>query len=215
MLLSALEFGSLLTYVPQPTNDEQRKAKDFTVFLKGDKVITSPSPQSITTHVAKFIAKNIASLPFGNYFGSDVALVPVPSSSLRNPGSLWVPYNLAKALEAENLGQLIECVKRKIAIAKAATAKSEERPTPKQHYESLEIIPTNATMKKIVLIDDVITRGATAIGVASRLKEVYPDADIKHFAVVRTISKPENFVKFNQPCIGKITIRDGQPHRNP
>ena len=76
-------------------------------------------------------------------------------------------------------------------------------------------MPTNTTIKKIVLIDDVITRGATAIGVASRLKEVYPNADIKHFAVVRTISNPKNFVEFNQPGVEKITTRSGRPYREP
>lgn len=217
MLLSTLEFGSLLTYVPQSVNDEQKKAKDVVLFLKSDKVVTfmNGPPYPMTTHIAKVIAKNMVTLPFKNYFGSDVILVPVPSSGLRTTGGLWVPYNLAKALEAENLGRVIECVKRKVAVPKAATARPEERPTPKQHYESLDIMPADIAIKKIVLIDDVITRGATAVGVASKLKEVYPDADIKLFAAVRTISEPKNFVELMQPCVGEIKARNNQAFRNP
>jgi len=215
MLLSRLEFCSLLSYTPHPENDVQRKTKDYVYDLKSDKQTGTPSIP-ITMDIARNIANNI-SIRFGNLFGSDVILIPVPSSTLKKSEDLWVPYNLAKALESKGLGKVIACVKQKNAIPKSATSRPEDRATAQQHYDSLVIEGVVPAMKRIVLIDDVVTRGATAIGVASRLKDAYPDADIRLFAAVRTMSNAKEFKEFVEPCInGTIRLlQNGQTRRHP
>lgn len=214
-LLSQLEFGSLLAYTPRPKSDEQKKTKDFMYSLKNDKLTGSP-PCPTTVNIARYILSNFSSLPFGNYFGSHVTLIPVPSSSLKNPGDLWVSSNLARALEDQKLGNVIECIKRKFAVPKAATSKSNERPTPGQYYQSVEIQLVQSEIKSIVLVDDVITRGATAIGVASKLREIYPNVPIKLFVALRTISNPDEFKSLTDSCVGTIKIdQRGVPHRTP
>jgi|SRR3989344_2438680 len=215
MLLSQLEFGSLFSYTPHPGNEEQRKVKTFVNYgLKGDKITGSP-PLPITTIIANDISANLSSLPFKQFFGSDVTLVPVPSSALKKPGDLWVPQNLAKALESKNLGKAVACAQRRYAVPKAATAKPNDRPKPRDHYESIEIkgiVPA----EKIVLIDDVITRGSTALGVASRLKGVYQNAEIKIFAAARVVSNPREFAAWRDPRIGKVfLLKNGNARRIP
>ena len=43
-----------------------------------------------------------------------------------------------------------------------------------------------SSARRITVVDDVLTRGATTIAVASRLADRYPNADIRVFALMRT-----------------------------
>lgn len=59
---------------------------------------------------------------------------------------------------------------------------------------------------EILLVDDVITRGATLLGAANRLAEAYPKAHIRAFAAMRTISPPNVFASTHNPVIGTIEL---------
>lgn len=41
---------------------------------------------------------------------------------------------------------------------------------------------------EILLVDDVVTRGATLLGAANKLVDAYPNARISTFAAIRTIN---------------------------
>jgi hypothetical protein len=43
----------------------------------------------------------------------------------------------------------------------------------------------------ITLVDDIVTLSASCIGVYARLQEAYPNAHIRCFALIRTISSGE------------------------
>jgi adenine/guanine phosphoribosyltransferase-like PRPP-binding protein len=62
----------------------------------------------------------------------------------------------------------------------------------------------------ILLVDDIITRGATLLGAASRLAEVFPGAEIRAFAVIRAISSENEFQHEYCPTVGKILFRESQ-----
>jgi hypothetical protein len=66
-----------------------------------------------------------------------------------------------------------------------------------------------------VLIDDVITKGRTILAVAARLHEALPDADIRAFALVRTMGFLPNVEHFLEPCKGFITWAGGDARRDP
>jgi adenine/guanine phosphoribosyltransferase-like PRPP-binding protein len=64
-----------------------------------------------------------------------------------------------------------------------------------------------AAPKKVVLVDDVVTRGHTFIAGASLIHDTYPNCEIKAFAAMRTMSYESIFVKEYEPVIGDITYR--------
>ncbi len=60
-----------------------------------------------------------------------------------------------------------------------------------------------------------MTRGATALGAANRIKEAFPNAKIRVFAAMRTISNPYEFSSFIAPCTGKIKLAGTETFRRP
>lgn len=56
-----------------------------------------------------------------------------------------------------------------------------------------------------VLVDDVITRGATMIAAAARLRDLYPDIPIAAFAIARTSNE---FQGIKVPCLGEVTASE-------
>ena len=215
MLISDLEFGSFLTYSPRGETEEILKSRGIAYNLKVDRTFGSP-PQTTTRYLVDILAQRITQTPLQGFLGSDVSLVPVPKSSLLLPGSLWVPQRIADALVEVGLGSgVFPILERRRAVPKAAFSAPKDRPKPSDHYETIGVHLQLEPMQRIVLVDDVITRGATMLGAASRLAEAYPEAEIRAFAMIRTMSRPGAFVHIEYPCLGHIRLRDNQTFRNP
>ncbi len=94
MIISKVEFGSLLTCTPRGTSKEANSARTVMTYLKNDRVIESGILSS--ENMARIIKKDIEELPFTNYFNSNTILVPTPKSSLLKLGTLWVPKQLTQ-----------------------------------------------------------------------------------------------------------------------
>ena len=58
-----------------------------------------------------------------------------------------------------------------------------------------------------MLVDDVVTRGATLLGAANRLAESYPDAQIAAFVALRAVSNPSEFKEVKDAVDGFITLQ--------
>ncbi len=48
------------------------------------------------------------------------------------------------------------------------------RPSPKNHFDTLEMVSKISMGENVLLVDDFITRGATTLGAASRLILEFP-----------------------------------------
>jgi len=58
---------------------------------------------------------------------------------------------------------------------------------------------------RLVLVDDVITRGSTLLGCALAIRRAYPEVDIAGFAVSRTLKSEEALPDaMLAPTIGEI-----------
>ena len=120
--------------------------------------------------------------------------------------SLWVPERISTALVKVGLGkESIPLLVRETPVPKAAWSKPSERPKAKDHIGSMSVqkrIPEPPA--QILLVDDIITRGATALGAANKLAEAFPLAQIRAFAAMRTISDPSEFQSSFNPVIGTV-----------
>ncbi|MCJ7589516.1 MAG: phosphoribosyltransferase [Candidatus Aminicenantes bacterium] len=215
MLLSELKFASFLAYTPRPINVEQEKSKSITDALKNDNMRGEP-PQPTSRYLVSVLADKIAETHFQYFFGSEVILVPMPRSTLLLKDMLWVPHRIASALIEYGLGhQVATCLERIKAIPKSASSAPKDRPKAQTHYDSLKVNNCLFPFNRILIVDDVITRGASMIGAASVLSEAFPKAQISGFAMIRTISNTSEFIKIVNPCEGKIILKGDQTYRTP
>lgn len=216
MNLSQLEFSALLSYTPRGDSNAIRHSKDVMIALKKDGFVGGP-PILMSQWVAQTMQRNRTTLPFDSFFHPNTTLVPAPKSSLMQPNTLWVSQRIATALVGVGLGRdVASCLVRDKPVPKAASSIPSERPTAIEHYESMSVQGRLSKPDEILLVDDVITRGATLLGAANRLAEAFPQTRIRAFAVMRTISNPDEFDKVYEPCVGKIELREsGDTLRRP
>jgi predicted amidophosphoribosyltransferase len=158
----------------------------------------------------------MGNLPFRNCFDNNPILVPVPNSSKRQEDTLWVPHKLATALHENGLGMSVSTMlERKTTLSKAATSAAKDRPKALEHFNSLEVQHILSEAKHILLIDDVVTSGATLLGAANKLFESYPWAEIRAFTAMRTMSDPNDFKELLDPCTGHIYLNGEKTQRVP
>lgn len=216
MDLSHLEFGALLTYTPRGDSKEIQFSKNVMYALKNDSILGNPRIP-ISEWIAQTIQKHFAELPFASFFQPNTILVPTPKSSLMRPNALWVPERIATALGKAGIGRdVASCLVREKPVRKAAFCAAKDRPTAVEHYESISVQGSLSRPDEIVLVDDIVTRGATLLGAANRLADVFPECHIHAFAAMRTISNPDEFVKVYDPCVGTIDLWEtGETYRRP
>ena len=216
MNLSQLEFGALLTYAPRGNTSKTLHSKNVMLALKRDQFVGTP-PILMSQWVANAVKQKMAELPFVSFFKPNTILVPAPKSSLMQPNTLWVPERIATALVSVGIGkQVASCLIRSKAVPKVALSSPSERPTAERQYESITVQGILCKPDEIVLIDDVVTRGATLLGCANRLVDAFPECRIRAFAAMRTISNPTEFENVYAPCTGTIDLWEtGDTFRRP
>jgi hypothetical protein len=144
--------------------------------------------------------------------GADAVLVPVPGSA-RTGDVPWVALQLALALRGAGFGLCVWAgLHRAVAVRKSATAAA--RPQVREHYDSLAIIES-APPGRLVLIDDVITKGRTLLAAAARLEAQMPSADIGAFALFRTRGALQRLDRLGEVCHGTIRWAGGDARREP
>ncbi|WP_157607532.1 hypothetical protein [Runella limosa] len=141
-------------------------------------------------------------------FIQDSTLVPIPSSSLVKPGALRVPFEICNELsKLKDTFQIVDCLERFKSIKSSHSGyTTETRPSINDHFNSLRLRDNFIYTNKIILVDDVITRGTTSISCAQILHNHYPDKTIRVFALLR----PDDKMPADAPIYnierGKITL---------
>ncbi len=210
MRITSLDFGSLLCYTPRGSSSEIQHAKEVMLALKSDDFIEEQPPIPMSEWVARTVQQQLRNLPFAFFFKPDAVLVPVPRTSLMQPDTLWVPHRIATALVKKGVGKEVAvCLARVTPLRKAAWSRPSERPKAKDHFATMSVQGriSDPSPNMIVLVDDIITRGATLLGAANRLAEVFPTARICAFGAMTTISRPDDFVGLYKPLLGTIQYR--------
>lgn len=222
-LPSSLRFVSLLQYSPHGTSEESLRSRVLTYALKRDgiaafKIGSSLAQARVIERAAKAVATGLTEYKLlSSCFGTDVTLIPIPRSAPIVPGGLWPTQVIAEELVANGLGaDVLPCLLRTQAIQKSATAAAGQRATPEKHFETVAVDQQMRLRKptRITLVDDVITRGATFIGMVRHIEAAFPQVPIECFAVIRTMSGVE-VTKIFDPMEGTITYAYGRLHREP
>jgi hypothetical protein len=203
-----LVFAASYGYSPHGSGRTSERSRLLRMFLKeGNPHFMQRYAMRVRQQVLR------GSLPAEFFTQSDV-LVPVPGSSSNPIRSIRVTLQLAEALRQEGLGGWIwSGLRRATAVPKSATAS--RRPSVQRHFASFECghIPACNGMG-IVLIDDVVTRGRTLLAAAARLREAAPTAQIRAFALLRTVGSGR-LDRMLDPCRGVIEWRRGDARRSP
>lgn len=213
---SELSFASFLTYCPRGDADAIKRSQNLMRQVKENRVIRSGAHEEATARrvARRFRERDPAFAK--DFLGPDRTLVPVPRSGLRVPGALWPAHEIATALRSEGFGMhLLPCLQRSVAVMKAATARSEDRPKARAHFDSLALRDPLSLPARITLVDDVVTRGAQLFGAAWRIWSQRPDVEVRAFIVLRTISNAEDFHSIADPCTGRIEWRAEDCRRVP
>jgi hypothetical protein len=209
-MIRMIAFASCYVYSPGGTGAVCERSRLLRTLLKeGDAHFLI----KYATRVHQ-LAEESAQL--AGFFQASDLLVPIPGSTPRAAGSAWVAANLAEALVHQGLGRgAWPGLHRIRAVCKSATAAPGARPSVTRHYESFEMQHSEIAPPSVVLIDDVITKGRTLLAAAARVHEAFPQAQIRGFALLRTLGLISGIQQLLDPCQGEIRWKAGDAYRSP
>jgi predicted amidophosphoribosyltransferase len=203
-----LSFASLYVYSPSDARAASRllcaSIKTGHVKTLVDRAIQADAEARRSSSLASFIP-------------AAAILVPVPGSSPSAWGRATPTGRLAVALREHGLGKGIWFGLRRVrAVRKSATAAPGARPSLRTHFDTIAVDSIQLLQAShLVLIDDVVTKGRTLLAAAMRLREIYPRADVRGFALLRTMGYSPVSNQLLMPCTGKIEWACDDARRSP
>jgi hypothetical protein len=200
-LISLLPFATPFVYSTKGVSEVSKRSRELRDRIKKSDVQLF---QQMAVHIEELVAQG----KFPGFFGSDVTLVPLPGHAPLAPGAVSTAERIAQALAARGLGTVIPLLKRATRVTKSAWARGPDRPRAKQHFETMTAERSLIRPRRVVLIDDVVTRGATFLGAASRVQSEIADSEIKAFALMRAITDRE-IEAIRDPVVGSIELDEG------
>ena len=205
-----LQYAACYAYSPKGESDTSQRSRLMCTRVKNG------SPKWLRTYVSSVHQEFTHKRCFLDFFGEETVLVPVPQYVPSAPASLWVARRLAFILRDARLGAEVWTGLRRVSsVERSASAWMWHRPTVQQHYQSFSVIRVTKSPSNIVLVDDVITKGRTLVAAAMRLREAFPTADIRAFALVRTMGLILDVEQLFDPCEGAIRWNGDDAHREP
>ncbi len=207
--IQTVAFASCYVYSPTGTGAACRRSR----FLRA--VTKEGNPDFILKCAQRVRQQAAESGELWGFFDSRDILVPIPRC-VPDCRELWPAEQLATALVDAGIGGATWPGLRRVhAVRKSATAAVGRRPTVNSHYESFLLEHPAKPVERIVLIDDVVTRGRTFLAAACRIREVIPRAQVRAFALVRTMGMVTSIEQLLEPCKGEIRWRRGDACRRP
>jgi predicted amidophosphoribosyltransferase len=209
-LIRALEFAASYVYSPGGVCAMSERSRLLRKLLKaGD--------QDLILKCAWRVHQQAAELPlFAGLFTPRDVLIPVPKSAPHAPGSMWVAEHLATALVREGLARCAWTGLHRVrAVRKSATSIAGRRPSVLSHYDSFAMDDCIEATGRIILVDDIVSKGRTLLAAASRVQESLPSAQVRAFAMVRTMGLVPDVAHLVDPCRGEIRWKAGDAHRSP
>jgi hypothetical protein len=197
-LTSELKFGSFLVYSPRGTSLVSRKSRSVCYNMKQD-------TGGAIAQLVDRLFKDFPTTALNEVLSPGVTFIPAPRSAPLLDGALWPARRIAEELIRRGLGaDLIPMVTRTRPVQKSSRAQPGERTTIAEHLESLGLDSVLANPERITIVDDVVTKGRMLLAVATLLARRFPAADIRAFALVRTMGLQPEVERILAPCVGVI-----------
>lgn len=176
--------ASLFPYLPQKRNGGDRGARLRRLCW----ALKNGDPKAVSWVVER-VLRLAPSSPLNGVFAPDSVLVPVPCHAPHRTGSLWPTRALTQWMVPRGLGGSEETMlKRRTAVTQSAPAASDQRPMAVNHLQSFGVRLPLAPPHRIVLVDDVVTTGATMLAGVSAISGAMPNVRVRGFAFFRTVS---------------------------
>ena len=205
-----LQFATCYAYSPKGESEVSERSRQLCARVKNG------STKWLKSYVASIHQEVARRRQFCGIFNENTLLVPIPKSPSPMLTSVWVARRLALALHEVGLaGDVWTGLRRVRTVERSSSAWRWERPTVHQHYRSFAVIPSARPPSDIVLVDDVITKGRTLVAAAMRVHETFPKADIRAFALVRTMGLVLDVERLFDPCEGVIRWNGRDAYRDP
>ena len=207
--IAGIAFASFYVYSPRGSGWLAEASRVLCARVKAGDSLWLPR-LAADVYRASLQDRELASL-----FARGGVLVPVPGSGRTN-GRPWIALQLALALSDVGFALPVwTALRRRYTVTKSATAAAAARPSVRQHYDSFIATLPVLPVCRIVLIDDVITKGRTLLAAAARLRSVSACVDVRAFALVRTVSFATQIERTVEPCHGVIRWSGGDARREP
>ena len=179
-----------------------------------------PSPDRLAS-IARWLASPDAMQQFAEFLGPTVALVPAPGHAPSRSNHVSSSSELVAALTQERLGKPRPWLQRAERVEKSAWAGPGRRPTVADHYRTIVVSESPSLglqrHRRITVVDDVVTTGATLYACVKRLEAVHTGATVRAFAMVRTRGDLDQVeTAFDPVSDGTITLESsGRTRREP
>lgn len=197
-LLSEVRFGSFLAYSPKGTSDTSQRSRVACQAVK--------QWQQVGTIFERLRTDPLAA-PLRGYLSPSAILVPAPRSAPLVTGALWPSRMICEAMVEIGLGrEVVTALARVTPVRKSAWAARGSRPAAAEHLATMAVRSDLLLTGPVVIVDDVITKGATMLAGASLVADAYPDAAVETFALVRTLGLVPDVDRVVDPAIGVITL---------
>lgn len=202
-LLSEIEYFSFLNYHSKGTSNSAKKSRMVRDALKN---IDTEAIPKVVAALAKYYSEG----SFGNLL-TDAVLVPAPRSApLLTPDSAWPCKVLCEEMLKHGLGnKSIHALVRHESVAKSSFQTHGNRPPASIHFKSLKYVGGISSTDKVVIVDDILTKGATMLAMASHLAESAKVRNIACFALMRTRNFLEDIDKIIEITRGQIVYDAG------
>ena len=184
--------------------------------LKGNRIVIEATRTTAAQFLAERLVAHLPETSLAEFLRQVDLLVPVPPSGLLKPDSVWPALAVAEAMVTLGIGQHVErCLRRVSALPKSAYAEPGARPGLREHVASLEATLPLSAPSRILLVDDVVTKGTTFLAAAQVLAQRLQGVPITAFAVFRTLGLQPEIENLLEPRVGRIWLDDGIVRREP
>lgn len=193
-VLVKVPFASFLAYSSKGQSEESIASREMRDLVKHDR-----------GRYIDIALKQVKTKEFRGFLGRRVWLVPAPGH-LVGKGSA-TNLRICNVLVAERLGfRVVDCLKRTEEVAKSAFAKGlSDRTRVERHLDTMRCLRKSLEgAKSITVVDDFVTTGTSLSAFVSAVKHAAPDARVRAFALVRTVSFGDDVSSLVMPVIGRI-----------